>query len=199
MTPPSEGPVAAAAAAAAAATAMPPCGLETLPAELIRKIVDHLPVYSVLLLLSLRKPGSYLHLCLLDHPLYWQVFVRQETLTAVRDLFVLLYEVATATHSWPVDVLFLDHGHGHDSLLTDSISGCGVCLDLIRKGLSHALMQKATEIVESLDVKTRGNCEGYEVVSLTMLPVTGSGKGNRGNEDERSRGTSLVGHGFHLH
>ncbi len=91
----------------------------------------------------------------------------------MRDLFVSLYEITTATHTWPVDPLTLDTGHEHGSLLTDSISDCGVCLSLIRKGLSHALMQKTLEIAGSLDVKTRESGAGCEMVSLAPLLITG--------------------------
>ena len=155
-----------------AAAAIPSCTLESLPAELIHYILDDLPVSSVLLLLSVHKPGSYLHRCVLCHPLYRQVFNRQEALTTARDCFVLLYEVATSVRLWPVDLGVLDRRHEHGSLLMDCISPCKECLDVLRKGLCDVTMQKTVEMIGSLSVEQRENTEGYEEVSLTTTPAT---------------------------
>lgn len=154
------------------AAVTPSCKLESLPPELIHQILDDLPVSSVLLLLSFRKPGSYLHRCVLCHPQYRQVFTRQEALTTARDLFVLLYEIATSVHLWPVDLGVLDGRHEHGSLTTNGINPCKECLHVLRKGLCDVIAQKTVEMVGSLSVEREENTEGYEEVSLTMLPAT---------------------------
>ena len=154
------------------AVVIPSCTLESLPAELIHYILDGLPVCSVLLLLSSHKPGSYLHRCVLCHPLYRQVFDRQEALTTARECFVLLYEVATTVHLWPVDLGVLDRRHEHGSLLMDCINPCKECLEVLRKGLCDVTVQKTVEIMGSLAVEQRENTEGYEEVSLTTMLAT---------------------------
>lgn len=156
-----------------AATATPACALETLPVELIHHILDDLPVSSVLLLLSLRKPGSYLHLCVLCHPLYRQIFSSQETLTTARDTFYLLFEVAASIPILPLDLSTFDREHEHGSLIWDCISGCKECLDVLREGLCEFLTQRTLDVVGALGVKPRGNAGGETKVASTMLPPIG--------------------------
>ena len=59
------------------------------------------------------------------------------------------------------------------------IDDCKECLEVLRKGLCGALMEKFVEIVGSLDVKEREVAEGYEVVSLGVMPLKRESKRKR--------------------
>ena len=155
-----------------AVVATQPCKLESLPPELIHQILDNLPVSSVLLLLSSHKPGSYLHRCVLCHPQYRHVFASQEAFTIARDIFLSLYEIATAVRAWPVDLGVLERRHEHGSLIMECISPCKECLDVLRKGLCDVLMQKFVEMAGSLSVERREDTGGYGEVSFSVLPAT---------------------------
>lgn len=162
-----------------AVVATQPCKLESLPPELIHQILDNLPVSSVLLLLSSHKPGSYLHRCVLCHPQYRHVFASQEAFTIARDIFLSLYEIATAVRAWPVDLGVLERRHEHGSLIMECISPCRECLDVLGNGLCDVLTQKFVEMAGSLSVVRREDTDGCGEVSFSVLHATKEATGKK--------------------
>jgi len=68
-------------------------GLTQMPREIVHQILDDMTVFQVLQLASCLQDSTYIDQCILGHPLYQQLFGSQQVLTAIRDLFIVFYEI----------------------------------------------------------------------------------------------------------
>jgi len=68
-------------------------GLTQMPREIVHQILDDMTVFQVLQLASCRQDSTYIDQCVLGHPLYRYLFGSQRVLAAIRDLFIVFYEI----------------------------------------------------------------------------------------------------------
>lgn len=138
--------------------------LEELAPELVQQILNDAPIFGVLLLVSCRKPGTFLHQCVLSHPQYKQIFKSQATLTLNQNLAVLLYDIASSLDLFPskLDSSFLDF-----PITTDGITCCAKCLKRLSQDLSTAFVTKIQELLASISNDLAITIQEHAEESLT--------------------------------
>ncbi|KAL8690964.1 MAG: hypothetical protein Q9218_003702 [Villophora microphyllina] len=67
-----------------------------MPREIVHQILDDLPLFQVLQLISCQENSAYIDQCVLSHPWYQKIFDSQQALNTTRDLFIIFYGLHTS-------------------------------------------------------------------------------------------------------